>query len=257
MSPMGERQPLKYPPSWALPEELLAQVGEFANRQRALAHEGQLLVILHHPPEQEKTFRRSLILRRERDGRWSAVEESNPGVEADPEIVMCELLNAYRARLDVLDDAINEESTADGLYAVVQALIPLRRALRNLDLTLADAVQRVPPKRPLIVWREQAHIVAREAELLYEEAEAAIAFHSANETVQSRASQEAMERAAHRLNLVVALFLPLTAIASVFGMNLASGLETASKSLFWTFLAVGLALGAIMAVLLTRPLKKR
>jgi Mg2+ and Co2+ transporter CorA len=59
---------------------------------------------------------------------------------------------------------------------------------------------------------------------------------------QARLSKEAV-RASHRLNILAALFFPLTAIASIFGMQLWHGLDERSPAMFWIIFAVGAALG--------------
>ena len=51
--------------------------------------------------------------------------------------------------------------------------------------------------------------------------------------------------------MLVALFLPLTAFASVFGMNLPSGLESSSSALFWVVLFGGLTLGLVLRMSLS------
>ena len=71
---------------------------------------------------------------------------------------------------------------------------------------------------------------------------------------QARAGQE-MAEIGHKLNLLAAIFLPLTAITSVFGMTLRSGLEEFPPWLFWTVFASGLCLGCLIHNRLTA--KKR
>ncbi len=69
---------------------------------------------------------------------------------------------------------------------------------------------------------------------------------------QARTSREAV-RASHRLNIIAALFLPITAIASVFGMNLRHGMEN-SAAVFWVAIAIGVGLGlGIMAWVVAKP----
>ena len=54
---------------------------------------------------------------------------------------------------------------------------------------------------------------------------------------------EAAARAGHRLNIMAALFFPITAVARVFGINMPLGIESAPKWLGWGVLAAALALG--------------
>ena len=65
------------------------------------------------------------------------------------------------------------------------------------------------------------------------------------------ATARQMAATAHRLNLLAALFLPLTALASVFGMNFNSGLED-SVALFWSVCGVGVAMGLALIIALRK-----
>jgi Mg2+ and Co2+ transporter CorA len=60
-----------------------------------------------------------------------------------------------------------------------------------------------------------------------------------------------MAATAHRLNLMAALFLPLTAVASVLGMEVKSGLADTREN-FYYIVGGGIALGLIVALLLRR-----
>ena len=46
-----------------------------------------------------------------------------------------------------------------------------------------------------------------------------------------------------RLNLLAALFFPLTALASVFGMNLAHGFDRNAPAVFWIIFVACVGLG--------------
>lgn len=50
---------------------------------------------------------------------------------------------------------------------------------------------------------------------------------------------------------MAAVFLPLTAVASVFGMNLRSGLEESPAWIFWLVLVGGIAAGLFVSEILT------
>ncbi|MDP6506065.1 MAG: hypothetical protein QF886_20745, partial [Planctomycetota bacterium] len=49
-----------------------------------------------------------------------------------------------------------------------------------------------------------------------------------------------------------ALFLPITALASVLGMNLTHGLEDSGSWAFWMILMIGLVTGLCLVPLLTK-----
>jgi len=60
-----------------------------------------------------------------------------------------------------------------------------------------------------------------------------------------------MSVTAHRLNILAAIFLPLTARASVFGMEIHSGLP--DRPGLWALLcAAGITVGLVLSVFLTR-----
>ena len=64
-----------------------------------------------------------------------------------------------------------------------------------------------------------------------------------------------LAQAGHRLNLLAALALPLMAVASVFGMNLPSGLEGGGTAAFWVIVGASLLLGAAVYAATPRPEK--
>ena len=72
---------------------------------------------------------------------------------------------------------------------------------------------------------------------------------------QARTGRE-MAAASHRLNIIAAIFLPLTALGSMFGMNLVSGLEKQPIWLFWAVLVAGVAIGLGVGRAVTSGLKE-
>jgi Mg2+ and Co2+ transporter CorA len=61
--------------------------------------------------------------------------------------------------------------------------------------------------------------------------------------------------AAHRLNLLVAIFFPIATLSTIFGMNLTHGLESYNKPVaFWGVLLVGFLCGLLLTgVVAKRP----
>ncbi len=74
---------------------------------------------------------------------------------------------------------------------------------------------------------------------------------------RSRLRQEALQES-RRLNTLAALFFPLTALTSVFGMNLPSGMESMGVGLFWGIFFAGIVLGLAIKtwVTLNRPVSR-
>ena len=59
-----------------------------------------------------------------------------------------------------------------------------------------------------------------------------------------------MARTANQLNMLIACFLPLTTVAAVMGMNIASGLHEKSPTIFYGLVGLGLVVGVAMAVVI-------
>jgi Mg2+ and Co2+ transporter CorA len=58
----------------------------------------------------------------------------------------------------------------------------------------------------------------------------------------------------HRLNLIAAMFLPITALGSLLGMNLIHGFETWQKPYaFWIVAAAAFVLGLMVRMSLPKP----
>lgn len=60
-----------------------------------------------------------------------------------------------------------------------------------------------------------------------------------------------MATTGHRLNIIAALFLPVTAVASVLSMQVSSGLANTPFN-FWTVLFAGSLLGGSLALWVSR-----
>jgi len=74
----------------------------------------------------------------------------------------------------------------------------------------------------------------------------AIQHRSARKTAEQAKLHEQAFHFSHRLNTLAALFFPLTANASIFGMNLAHGLNQQRPAIFWLVFVLGCGLGFAM-----------
>ena len=122
-------------------------------------------------------------------------------------------------------------------------LTPLVRAARNMHHAIQTAREAIQGDTFLIEMRDKAYDVERNFDLLLEDVRNAIQHRSARKAEeQARLSEQALH-ASHRLNILAALFFPLTAIASLFGMNLAHGLSQERPVIFWLVFVLGCGLG--------------
>ena len=105
-----------------------------------------------------------------------------------------------------------------------------------------------PEDRDLLNYRDHAYEIERAAELLYNEAKNSLDFAVAKRTEEQAKSSYKMAVAAHRLNVLAAIFFPIVTISSVLGMNLGRGLEEEmfSQWVFWLVLLAGVACGFVL-----------
>jgi Mg2+ and Co2+ transporter CorA len=232
---------MQLPPGWELPDSIRVRLGDSAGKQRAMIEEEHLLLILHKTPAPgATTAREAAFFWRDPDGDWKA-SNGKAGLGA-----LKNHLAEYERAVDELDTQLDKAQDAAALFRVLEAAVPLHRAAKNQHAALQAAREALPTVREIIVLRDAASEIDRHSELLEIDARNAVDYRIARQgEEQNRLSLE-MTRAGHRLNFLAALFLPLTAVASVFGMNLPSGLEQSPTWLFWSVLGFGLLLGFIL-----------
>lgn len=226
------------PSSWNTPELFRLRLGEQAGRQRAMVAEGHLLMVVHKVPVSGETEREAVLFWRDPKGIW----KSTAGGSGVGDLL--ELMGAYGKAVDQLEAHHEKAANATAHFEVLRESAPLLRSIRNLLHTLQVAREAIPADRNILNARDRAADLERAVELTHADARNGLDYMVARQTEEHARNSEELVRSGHRLNLLVALFLPLTAIASVFGMNLVSGLEEVrTPALFWGILGVGLVMG--------------
>ena len=231
---MKETQVSPVPSIWTLPDAITQRIGATVGRQRAMAADGHLLLLLHAVPGDDDTERKGVLVWRDPKGVWRGTERGT-----GPDLVHG-LLEQYDAAIDAVEAESEAADSAHDWFEVIQKVGPLHRAARNLHAALQTARVAMPDVRALIVLRDVADVVERAAELLSEEVEQGLRFALARQAEAQAAAAREMNRSAHRLNALMALCLPLTAVSGMFGMNLQMGIQPGPWA-FW--LAAGMALG--------------
>jgi hypothetical protein len=226
------------PPTWNLPETIRVRLSQSTyGRQRAIVEEGHLLLVLHKPPGPHDRGREGVLFWRHPAGEWQC-NRGGPGPGG--------LKRHVQSYVDIegtLTQEYEAASTANALFDLQETLTPLTRAARNMQHALQAAREAVKQDLFIIEMRDLADEVERNLELLLEDVRNAIQHSTAREAeTQAQASKEAL-KASHRLNTLAALFLPLTAISSLFSMNFEHGLNEHSPILFWLIFAGGVTLG--------------
>lgn len=226
------------PPTWSLPDAIRARLGQTTyGRQRAIVEDGHLLLVLHQPPGADDSRREGVLFWRNPAGDWQ-FSRGGPGPGA-----LKRHVQAYAELEGRLTQDYEKAADTTALFDLVETLTPLARAARNMYQALQAAREAVKGDTFLIEMRDLAYEVDRNLELLLEDVRNAIQYRMARESEeQAKLSKEAVH-ASHRLNILAALFFPLTAIASLFGMNLAHGLNPHSPLMFWLIFVAGTGLG--------------
>jgi Mg2+ and Co2+ transporter CorA len=211
--------------------------------------DGHLLLVLHAPPQVGEDQRTGRLFWREADGSWKS-NALGTGVAA-----LKSHLAEFAARLDQLDDELQTAASSHDFYRLLQAIAPLHRTARNLHATLQQAREMLPADRELINVRDAAGELERTAELLHGDIKNGLEFIQANQSEEQTRRSYEMTVAAHRLNLLVAMFFPIATLSTIFGMNLTHGLEVYNTpAAFWGVLLAGFVCGLLLTgVVASRP----
>jgi hypothetical protein len=237
------------PQQWKVPELFRERLGENAGRQRAMAADGHLLVVLHEVPRPDEPERRGRYFWRDAAGDWKA-SSLGTGSQA-----IRKHLAEYADAVAELDDQLSSAEKADDYFEILHAAAPLYRAARNMHAALQQARELVPDDRELILLRDLAGEIERGAELLHGDAKNGLDLTVARQAEEQTRRGHEMAVSAHRLNLLVAVFFPIATLSAIFGMNLDHGLDSAGNPLaFWGVLAVGFVGGLLLtSVIASRP----
>jgi hypothetical protein len=228
---------MNFPHGWELPEAISNRLGESSGRQRAIVEEGHLLLVLHKPPGAAGAKREGVFFWRMPDGEWKC-SDGRGGVAP-----LRTHLETYVATLQKLEDAYEHATGATEYFEVLEAVVPLHRSAKNQYAALQSAREELPDAREIITLRDLAGDAERAADLLHTDAKNALDYRIARQAEEQSQLSNELSEAGHRLNLLAALFLPLSVIGGAFGSSLKSGLEDSGPWLFWALLSAALIAG--------------
>lgn len=226
------------PDSWSVPERARVRVGARVGRQRVIVEEGHALLLLHQVPARGERTRRPVVLWRAPDATWTSL--------APPQglLALGALLDAYEARLDQLETRRAQDAGAAAHGALLAEARPIERAIRHAHAALQATREQIPDDADVLGARDRAYDLARVAELLVEEIDAALEVTVAERAEEQAALAERIAIESRRLNLLAAVCLPITALGSILGMNLPHGLEgTAGPGTFWAIVLGATVMG--------------
>ena len=231
---------MKLPAIWDLPQEIRYRVSKHQGRQRAMEAEGHVLMILYRVPQPRTTDRDVVYLWRKPSGEWE-FSERGTGIAA-----LSTLLEEYEQVLDEMEARLERARLPEDWYAITERVGPVHRAIQQLYEVLQEsrrAITDFEGRAELQGPCDQASNLARATDQVLADTKNAMDFFAVKQTyIQSQVNRD-QARAAFRLNILAALFLPVGTIAAVFGMNLQSGLEDYPSWIFWAIFIVGITAG--------------
>ncbi len=224
------------PSRWQVPKSIRGSVSEVPGSQRALEAEGHLLLILHRLPAAQSGRRELRMFWRNPDGKWES-DELGSGIDA-----LRKHVTEFRRRVQEIEAMENRATSADDYFRIRSEVAPVYRAAKNMSAAISRALELCPDDRGLLVCRNVAASVERTSELLKDDATYGLEY-----TMTKQAESQAL--ASRRLNLIAAVFFPIMAFSSIFGMNIDHGFEHRAKWVFWLFVTGGITVGLMMTTL--------
>ena len=230
---------LLLPSNWKVPQIFRDRLGNKVGRQRVMFADGHLLLVLHAPPAPDERHRQGRFFWRSPEGTWQS-SSLGEGIKS-----LDKHLEQYLQELQKLENAEDRAQTADDYFPILQAIAPLHRSAGNMHNTLQEARELAREDRDLLACRDHAYIIQRSIELLQCDTKNGLDCVVARRAEEDAENSRRMAVAAHRLNVMAAIFFPIATLATIFGMNLPSGLEEVSPVLFWGVLFVCVLVGTV------------
>lgn len=221
-----------------LPEGIRQMLGNNAGqRQRYIEHNGLHALVLHRPPRRGDKTRDALFFWKTTEGGWqNSSDTSGLGLAR-------RTATDYEKRVAELDTHYEK---ADGdlraHFGILGDLAPFSRALSNASVVLQTARDHCKNDGEIAEIADLVYACHRSAELLQTDLHHSIEHLRAEQQERLASASDRALRSSQRLNILTAIFLPVTAITGVFGMNLHSGFED-HKNMFVMVFASGLLVG--------------
>jgi hypothetical protein len=234
------------PRAWEVPEIFRQRLGNKVGRQRLMAADGHLLLVLHAPPRPNEKERQGRFLWRRPDGTWTS-NDLGGGAQA-----VNKHLDEYADLLQKHDEQEENATSVEDYFHVLEALSPLMRSARHQHLVFQEARKECPEDREIINFRDRAYEIERSAELLSSETTHSLDYAMAQRAEEQADSSRRMAVSAHRLNLLVAFFFPIATLSGIFGTTFRHGWEDHQPP--WPLLAmvaVGLLAGCMLTSMIT------
>jgi len=145
------------PPTWQVPHVFRERLGAKVGRQRAMAADGHLLLVLHAPPKPDENRRTGRFFWLKPDGEWRSTEHG-AGLGS-----LQSHVGEYAERIHQLDQLVDTADSPDDYFRALEQLAPLQRAARNMHDVLKEARKARTEVRELIDIRDESYVVERSA----------------------------------------------------------------------------------------------
>lgn len=236
------------PANWtSFPDEFRNRLGTSVGRQRCMHSEGHLLIVAHLVPEHDETSRRGILFWRDVSGEWKC-SNGDPG-----RVALGMHMDRYSKRLDAFELQETAATKADDYLPLLEGLAPIVRSNRNLLEALEEARKAIPDARELIDYRDRAYDLSRQAELLYEDSKNSMDVAIVRRADEQAQSTRQMMVAAHRLNVMAALFFPFATLGAVFGTTLTDNWSWSNSPFpFIVFVMLSLLGGLVLSLFITQ-----
>lgn len=234
------------PEQWQVPEKFRQRVGTQAGRQRAMIDGGHLLLIVHDVPGTDEMARTGRLFWRAPSGEWKA----SGATQGSGLNILRKHLESFQAAIHALDEAVDQNVQAgaarpEPFFDVITRATPLLRTTRNLARALQDARVGIEDK-DILSLRDVACDLERAIDIVSTDARNALEFSIAKNTEAQAQQAKLSAQAQHRLNMLAALFFPVTAIGAILGTELRTGLEGQGPWAFWLIFVGAFAIGLLV-----------
>ena len=126
------------PATWQVPAAIRNRLGNLVGRQRAMAADGHLLLVLHAPPKPDDSERTGRFFWRNPQGEWLS-KDLGSGIRS-----LAAHIDEFEDAISKLDRLEEQATTVDEYFRVLEHLTPLHRSARNLYQVLQEARQLCP-----------------------------------------------------------------------------------------------------------------